>query len=111
MLRLSRNRLDEAILHSDGARTGVDVANLGIDEDFSALLADVGIMHKNAPTSNLVFLKGVCDGDFVFGNEPHVAIDTSMIGKVERHLFLAWGVRLVVAVVCFDGDNKFGGDG
>ena len=62
-------------------------------------------MNKNASTSDLLFFKGIRDSHLVFGDEPHVAIDATMIGKVERHLLLAWRIGLVVAVVGFDGDD------
>ena len=103
-MRLSRKR--QGVLDGDGARAGVGVVHLGIDEDLSALVAYVGIVHENAATSHLVFLEGIGDGNLVLGNEPHVTIDAAMIGEVERHLLFAGRVGLVVAVVGADGDDE-----
>ena len=63
-------------------------------------------MHKNAATSHLILFYGIRDGYLVLGNEPHVAIDAAVIGKVELCLFLAWRVGLVVAIVGADGDDQ-----
>ena len=95
----------ETVLDGDGAWAGVAVAYFGIDINLSALLADVGIMHKDAAASHLVLLNSISDGYLVFGDEPDVAVDATVVGEVECHLFLAWGVSLVVAVVGLDGDN------
>ena len=62
-------------------------------------------MHKNATASHLVLFYGIGDGHLVFSYQPHVTVDTAMIGEVEGHLFLAWRVGLVIAVVGFDGDD------
>ena len=101
----SSSRRGQGIFHNDGARTSVAVAHLRIDKHLGALVADVGIMYKDASASYLVFFEGIGNGYLVFGNEPHVTIDATMIGEVELRLFLAWGVGLVVAVVGFDGDD------
>ena len=63
-------------------------------------------MHENASACHLVFFDSIRNGHFVFSNEPHLAIDATMIGEVERHLLLARRIGLVVAVVGFDGDDK-----
>ena len=89
----------------------VAVAHLAIDKDLCALVADVGIVHEDATTSHLVFLDGIGNGHLILGDEPHVAIHAAVIGEVERHLLLARRVVLVVAVVGFDGDDDFRGNG
>ena len=63
-------------------------------------------MYEDAATSHLVLLDSVGNGYLVLGNQPHITVDASMIGEVQRHLFLAGGVGLVVAVVGFDGDDN-----
>ena len=63
-------------------------------------------MDEDASACDLIFLDGIGDGNLAFGDEPHVAIDAPMIGEIERHLFLAWRVGLVIAVVGLYGDDK-----
>ena len=83
------------------------VLNLGVDIDVGALFGDVGIVYEDAAASHLAGLKGVGDGHLLLGDEPHVAIDAAVVGKVERHLCLAGRKGLVVAVVGLHGDDQF----
>ena len=94
------------ILDGDGVGVRVVVAHFSIDEDLGTFLADVSIVDKDAATSNLVFLKGICNGYLIFGYKPHVAIDTTMIGEVELRLLLARRIGLVVAIIGLDGNDK-----
>ena len=96
----------EPVFDGDGAGTAVAVAHFGIDEDLGALLADVGIVDEDAAACHLVLLDSIGDGYLRLGDEPDVAIDAAVIGEVERHLLLARGVGLVVAVVGADGDDN-----
>ena len=63
-------------------------------------------MDEDTPASHLVFLDSIRDSHLRLGYEPHITIDAAVIGKVERHLLLAWRVGLVVAVVGFDGNEE-----
>ena len=85
---------------------GVAVAHFGVDEDFGALVADVGIVDEDAAACYLVLFDSIGDGNLRLGNEPDIAIDAAVVGEVEGHLLLARGVGLVVAVVVADGDDK-----
>ena len=67
-------------------------------------------MDEDAAARHLVFLQGIGDGHLLLGDEPDIAIDTAMIGKVERYLRLAGRIGLVVAVVGFDSDDQLVAD-
>ena len=62
-------------------------------------------MYEEASTSHLILLVDIGDGHLILSDEPYIAINASMIGEVECHLFLAWRVVLVVAIVGFNGDD------
>ena len=105
-LRHCRSIRNKGAFHGDGARAGVVVTHLGIDEDLGALIADVGIVDKDTATCHLVFFKGIGDSHLILSNEPHVAVDATVVGEVELCLFFARGVGFVVAVVGADGDDE-----
>ena len=63
-------------------------------------------MYEETATGHFRFFNGIGNGHLVLGNEPHVAVDASVVGEVERHLLLARGVGLVVAVIGLDGDDQ-----
>ena len=63
-------------------------------------------MYEETASCHFVLFKGIGDGYLILGNEPYVAVDTAVVGKVQRHLFLARRVGLVVAVVGFDGNDN-----
>ena len=93
------------MLNGDGSRAVVVVAYLGVDVDISTLVADVVVVYEDATASHLILFNSIGDGNFRLGNEPYIAVDTPMIGEVERHLLLAGRVGLVVTVVGLDGDD------
>ena len=62
-------------------------------------------MHEDAAPCHLIGFYRIGDTDKRFADEPHVTVHTTMIGKVERTLLLSRRIRLIIAVICLDGNQ------
>ena len=70
-----------------------------------ALFRDVVVVKEDAATCYYATFQRVGDVYRAAADEPHIAINTAVVGEVELSLLLSWRIGLVIAVVGLDGDK------
>ena len=95
------------ILNTGNDRSLAFAFNFYIDKDIGSLFRDIGIVQEDASASRLLAFDGIGDMDGRLADEPHIAIHTAMIGKIQLCLLLAGGIALIVAVISLHGNQAF----
>ena len=89
-------------LHTHRAGTLIEVLDLGIDNHLGTLIGDLVEMDKDTSSGHPIGCHGIRQTHLRTTNEPYIAVDTAMIGKVERILRFSGRIGLIVRVVRLD---------
>ena len=95
---LTLGRLERSLNHHR-LRLGLLILHLRAHIDRSLLLGDIFEVDKETASGYTVSLHGIRQAHLRAADKPHIAVDTAMVGEVERILRLARGIHLVVRIV------------